>query len=137
MKIRSLSIAAFVLMASACAGVPTQPDWAFIQEHGGISIDPLRSDEGIYFLPVKMSVASYKPGTKKEMVCTRSSARVAGKQILLRIKTDSKKNVPNGSAQCPEAKLGGIPDGNYRVIHIGPDGEKNKVGDVVANLADG
>ena len=128
---------AMSVLINACAGVVTQPDWKFIQSVGGISVDELESSDGIYYLPIKMSVASFKPGTKSEMVCTSARARVAGKQILLRIKTDSKKNKPNASAQCPKAKVGGIPDGNYRVVYIDADGNSNKVGDVVANLADG
>jgi len=121
----------------ACAGVVTQPDWDFIQSVGGISVEKLETIDGIYYLPIKMSVASYKAGTKSAMVCTGAKARVAGKQILVRITTDSKKNAPNASTQCPKAKVGGIPDGNYRVVHIDADGNTNKISDVVASLADG
>jgi hypothetical protein len=124
-------------MLIACAGVITQPDWKFIQSVGGLSVNELEIKGGLYYLPVNLSVASYKAGTKSAMVCTDTSARVAGKQIFLRISTDSKKNAPNATAQCPSAKIGGIPDGHYRVMYIDADGNTHKIGDVVANLADG
>ncbi len=134
MRKRILSAAALACVVAGCAsGVPTQPDWKFIQKVGGLSISELKMAGGVYYLPVHMSVESHD----KAMVCTNSTARVAGKEIWLRILTDSKKNAPDASAQCPDARIGGIPDGNYRVMFIGPDGARHKLGDVTANLADG
>jgi hypothetical protein len=104
---------------------------------GGISVGELEVLGGIYYLPVKMNVASYKPGTKSEMVCTKTRARVAGKQIWVYVNTDSKRNAPGASAQCPKAKIGGIPDGTYRVLFVEPNGEKHKIGEVLADLAGG
>lgn len=138
MKISQVKNIGLVLAGASlfsCASVVTQPDWDFIQSVGGVKAEKLEMLEGIYYLPVEIDFASYKPGTKSEMVCVDTSARIAGKQILLRIKTDAKKNAPNATAQCPNAKIGGIPDGNYRVVYIGPEGESHKVSDVVANLA--
>lgn len=136
-KIKKLIVMLIATSLFSCASVITQPDWKFIQSIGGISAEKLEMIDGIYYLPVKLNLAAYKPGTKSAMVCTDTSARIAGKQILLRVKTDSRKNSPNASVDCPKAKIGGIPDGEYRVVYIGPDGESHKVSDVVANLAGG
>jgi len=136
-KFRNIFLLLISTLVFSCASVITQPDWEFIQSVGGIEADQLEMIDGIYYLPVNINFASYKPGTKSAMVCTDTSARIAGKQILLRVKTDSKKNAPNATAQCPKAKIGGIPDGNYRVVYIGPKGDSQKVSDVVANLAGG
>ena len=121
----------------SCAGVITQPDWRFIQTMGGLNVSELEMVDGEYYVPVNLNVGSFKRGTKSEMVCTHTSVRVAGKQLLLRIKTDSKRNVPSASAQCPKAKLGLVPDGDYRVIFIDANGKQQVVGNVLANLAQG
>lgn len=123
---------ASVLFLTACASVVTQPDWKFIQSVGGLTVGELEMIDGIYYLPVNMSVASY---TKSDMVCVGSSARVAGKQIFLSVQTDSRENRINATPDCPKARIGGIPDGNYRVMYKDPDGNKTKVGDVIADLA--
>lgn len=125
-----------VLFMATCASVVTQPDWKFVNSVGGISVDRLELIDGIYYLPVHMSVASYKPGTKSEMVCTNTSTRVAGKQIWLYVNTDSKTNAPNASADCPKAKVGGIPDGKYSVLFVDEKSDKkHRIGEVEANLA--
>jgi len=134
-KIKNILLILLLTSVFSCSSSITQPDWKFIQSIGGISADKLEMIDGIYYLPVKLNLASYKPGTKSAMVCTATSARIAGKQIMLRVKTDSMKNVPTASVDCPKAKIGGIPDGEYRVVYVGPDGESHKVNDVVANLA--
>ena len=125
-----------VLFLAACVGVVTQPDWKFVNSVGGISADKLELVNGIYYLPVHMSVASYKPGTKSEMVCTSTAARVAGKQIWVYVTTDSKNNAPKASADCPKAKVGGIPDGKYSVLFVDEKNDvKHPIGEVEANLA--
>lgn len=123
---------ASVLFLTACASVVTQPDWKFIQSVGGLTVGQLEMIDGIYYLPVNMSVASH---SKPAMVCVDTAARVAGKQIFLSVQTDSRENQPNASSECPKARIGGIPDGNYRVMYRGPEGNMTKVGDVVADLA--
>lgn len=134
--IRAAFMSSLIFLFSACAGVVTQPDWKFVNSVGGISVDSLEMIDGLYYLPVKMSVASYKPGTKSEMVCTSTSTRVAGSMIWLYVKTDSRKNAPRASAECPKAKVGGIPDGKYRVLFVDETtGEKYPIGEVVADLA--
>ena len=125
----------FTLSASAW-GVVTKPNWKFVNSMGGISVSELEMIDGIYYLPVNMSVASYKPGTKSEMVCTSTSTRVAGKMIWVYVRTDSRKNAPRESAQCPKAKVGIIPDGKYRVLFVDETkDEKYPIGEVEANLA--
>jgi len=125
-----------LFLISACASTVTQPDWKFVNSVGGISIGELEMIDGIYYLPVNMSVASYKPGTKSEMVCTSTSTRVAGKMIWLYVRTDARKHAPRASAECPKAKVGGIPDGKYRVLFVDESNdEKHPIGEVEANLA--
>jgi len=131
LKISAILFSAVILYS--CASVVTEPDWKFVQSVGGISVGELEMIGGQYYLPINMSVASY---TKTSMVCTDSSARVAGKEIWVKVKTNSLSNVPTGSTECPKARLGGIPDGNYRVMYVGPEGEgRKRIGEVTADLA--
>lgn len=136
-KLNKLVVFLGAMLLASCASTVTQPDWKLIQSVGGVKVSNPEIQNGEYYLPIELDFSSYKRGTKSALVCTGTSTRVGGKLIFLWIKTDLVRFNPQGTSICPDARLGLIPDGDYRVIFMGADGAEVPISEVTVNLADG
>ncbi len=125
-----------MMILLSCASTVTQPDWKLIRSVGGLKVANPEIREGEFYLPIELDFSAYKRGSNSALVCTDTSTRVGGKLIFLWVKTDSVKNAPKATSKCPAARLGLIPDGEYRVIYMAPEGVQVPVGEVIVNLAD-
>ena len=128
-------LALVLLTLSGCSAVvPRDRSWEFVTSVGGIAVDnPVRTARGLV-LPVHADVSgleaiSVKPTTLNSiMACSKTRAEVVGNNIYITISTTLLRQ--GGSARCPDAKLGGLQDGNYTVFYRLAPAEAVRLGEV-------
>jgi hypothetical protein len=109
------------LLLSGCALVPKDQPWSFVTSVGGMAIGaPVRTSKGVS-LPVRANVSGLEiitaaPTTANSiMACSRTRAKVDGHKIYLTIATSLAR--AGDSPNCPPARLGAVPAGDYQVFY--------------------
>src|SRR5688572_29394296 len=128
-------LALVLLMLTGCTGlVPRERPWAFVASVGGIAVDnPVRTPKGL-ILPIRADVSgleaiSVKPTTLNSiMACSKTRAEVEGNNIYVTIATTLLRQ--RGSSRCPDAKLSGLPNGNYTVFYRSAAADDVRLGEV-------
>lgn len=109
-------------------------DWAFVQSAGGIALGELVSKEGNWSLAVRANVSGLETITVKPqrinsaLICERTDAVVQPGEIHLTIHSGLLRDgyVPS----CPNANLGKLAPGTYRVFYRSTNGELNPLGEI-------
>ena len=95
--------------------------WQSIQAVGGIAFESAEQRPSGWFLPVRVDLSGTDTVTHEplrlnsSLVCERTSAVIEGINIYLSI---SARPAHSGlGARCPEANLGALTEGSYRVFY--------------------
>jgi hypothetical protein len=110
-------------------------DWAFMQSVGGIALGTASVSEEKWSLAVRANVSGLEEITVKPtllnsgLICESTTASVQGNTIYLTINSGLVRD--GYSASCPAANLGRVKEGSYQVFYKSPNGESQKLGEIV------
>ncbi|MGI9286942.1 MAG: hypothetical protein ACR2P1_16270 [Pseudomonadales bacterium] len=109
--------------------------WEFMQNRGGIALEPAFREAGHWFLPVRCNVSGIKAITTTPRILhakrawRRTSAVIEDGRIYVVI-VATKQGLKAPSAVCGPAKLEAVQPGDYEVIYRDPDGSLHSMGKV-------
>ena len=109
--------------------------WEFMQNRGGIALEPAFREAGHWFLPVRCNVSGIKAITTAprilhaKLAWRQTRAVLEGGRIYVVIVT-TKQSLEAPSAVCGLAKLDAAQPGDYEVIYRDPDGILHSMGEV-------
>lgn len=133
-----LTLAMTCAVAQSAAFEPRfeQPrSWAFMQNRGGIALEPAFNEAGHWFLPVRCNVSGIEAVTTaprtlhSNLAWRQTSASVKDGRIYLVIVT-AQQGPGAPSAVCGPAKLEALHAGDYEVFYRDPDGSLHSMGNV-------
>lgn len=96
-------------------------EWAFVQSAGGIALGAVSENKGEWSLAVRANVSGLEEITVKPtvinsaLVCTNTNVAITGSDIYLTIDAGIVRD--GYTTSCPEAHLGRIHEGAYRVFY--------------------
>lgn len=110
-------------------------DWAFVQSVGGIALGAATVSDKEWSLVVRANVSGLEDVTVKPtqlnsaLICESTTASVQGNNIYLTINSGMVRE--GFSASCPAAKLGRVNEGSYQVFYKSPNGETQRLGEIM------
>lgn len=109
-------------------------DWAFVQSVGGIALGAATVSEEKWSLAVRANVAGEEITVKpthanSALICESTTASIQGNSIYLTINAGLVRE--GYSASCPAANLGKVKEGSYQVFYKSPNGEPQKLGEIL------
>ena len=114
-------------------------EWAFVQSAGGIALGAVSENKGEWSLAVRANVSGLEEITVKPtvinsaLVCTSTSASITGSDIYLTIHAGIIRE--GYTTSCPEAHLGRIHEGAYRVFYRSPHDKPAFLGEIQVGAA--
>lgn len=116
-----------LLLPMGCAAQAR--DWKFVQEVGGMAVSPKPLPvKGRLILPVRVNVSGTEKITIKPtmlhsgLVCEGITVTRKGNEIGLTIRTTLP--LQGLRVECPNADLGELPAGDYKIVYLSPNGDK-------------
>ncbi len=109
--------------------------WEFMQNRGGIALEPAFREARHWFLPVRCNVSGIKAITTAPRILhakrawRRTSAVIEDGRIYVVI-VATKQGLKAPSAACGPAKLEAAQPGDYEVFYRDPDGSLHSMGKV-------
>jgi hypothetical protein len=109
--------------------------WSYILSVGGLKIGKPYFEKDNWYLEVKCDVSGLREISAKPTainsfhVCRDIKVEIQGENIQLTVITSFPDDV-HRSALCNDAKLGKIPDGEYKVYYIYPAEEQVLIGNI-------
>lgn len=132
----TLAVVGSVAQAASFEARFEQPrSWAFMQNRGGIALQPAFNEGGHWFLPVRCNVSGIEAITitprtlHSKLAWRQTSASVEDGRIYLVIIT-AQQGPRAPSAVCGPARLEATHAGDYEVFYRDPDGSLHSMGTV-------